>query len=314
MGRGLLGDWSGGEAFQRGADGFLLGLDVERGASRNTLDAYGRDLRDYLDYVTEQGLEHPRAVERHHVRGFLHRRERDGLGARSRARLLSTIRGFHRHCCESGLCPHDPTAELPGPRPPRKLPRVLSQEEVERILTAPAATREELRQRDIAMLELLYGSGLRASELCALAVRSIDAENRTLRVVGKGDKERVVPVGDYAAEAVERYRGDGREVLLKGRAREELFLNARGGALSRVGLWKVLQRHATSCGLDGRVGPHTLRHSFATHLLHGGADLRAVQEMLGHSDIRTTEIYTHLDRDYLRQEHLLHHPRAHRAR
>ena len=314
MVKDLLGEWSGGEAFQRGADGFLLALDVERGASRNTLDAYGRDLRDYLEHLSERGLTHPNEVERHHVRGFLHRRERDGLGARSRARLLSTIRGFHRHCCESGLTPTDPTAELPGPRPPRKLPQVLTPTEVERLLEAPAAKREELLQRDRAMLELLYGSGLRASELCTLAVRSLDLENRTLRVVGKGDKERVVPVGEFAADAVERYREDGREILLRGRALEQLFLNARGASLSRVGLWKVLRRHAAACGLEGRVGPHTLRHSFATHLLHGGADLRAVQEMLGHSDIRTTEIYTHLDRDYLRQEHLLHHPRAHRAR
>lgn len=295
----------------RAADLFLLGLDVERGVSRNTLESYGRDLRDYLGFLIERDLREPGQVERRHLQEFLHLREGEGLGARSRARLLSTLRGFHRHCCEAGLSGTDPSDRMPGPKLPRSLPRVLKVEEVERLLGTPDV-KTPLGLRDRALLELMYACGLRASETCGLPVESIVLQERLVRVRGKGDRERIVPVGEPAVAAVRRYLSEARPRLVKEKRPRELFVNGRGTSLSRVGLWKILRRHASRCGLDARVTPHTLRHSFATHLLVGGADLRVVQEMLGHADIRTTEIYTHLDRDYLRQEHLLHHPRARR--
>jgi integrase/recombinase XerD len=296
----------------RAADLFLLGLDVERGASDHTLDNYSRDLRDYLDFLSTEGVTEPDGVRRDHVRKFLHRREAQGLAARSRARVLSTLRGFHRHCCEAALAAADPTEGLAGPRLPRSLPRVLSIEEMGRLVRAPDPT-TPLGARDRALLELLYACGLRATETCRLTLESLMESEGLLRVRGKGRKERLVPVGEVALRAVAAYRDGVRPALLKGRSRAELFVNARGGPLSRVGLWKILRKHASAVGLQAKVTPHAIRHSFATHLLMGGADLRAVQEMLGHADISTTEIYTHLDRDYLRQEHLLHHPRAHRV-
>ncbi len=300
-----------GEELLRAVDSFLLGLDVERGVSPHTLEGYGRDLRDYLSYLGDRGVRRPAEVRRSHLLEFLTRREGEGLGARSRARLLSSLRGFHRHCCEAGFCPHDPTDDLPGPRLPRNLPHGLSVEEVERLLSVPDLS-TPLGVRDAAMLELLYGCGLRASELCGLTRDRVDLRQSRVRVRGKGDKDRIVPMGEPAQWALERYLQGARASWPRGRLSDRIFLNARGGALSRVGLWKILKKHAAAAGLSDRVTPHVLRHSFATHLLMGGADLRAVQELLGHADIRTTQVYTHLHRDYLREQHLLHHPRAHR--
>jgi integrase/recombinase XerD len=293
------------------ADGFLLGLDVERGASAHTLESYGRDLRDYLGHLLAAGVTDPSAVDRGQILDFLAQRQREGLGARSRARLLSTLRGFHRHCCEAGFCAHDPTEGLAGPRLPRGLPRSLSVEEVERLIeSCPGRTPLELRDR--ALLEMLYGCGLRATEICGLDLTAVDLPAATVRVLGKGGKERQVPLGGPAAAALAVWLEGGRPAVLRGRSIARIFLNARGTGLGRVGLWKILRRRAEGVGLADRVTPHVLRHSFATHLLMGGADLRAVQELLGHADIRTTQIYTHLDRDYVRQQHLLHHPRARR--
>jgi integrase/recombinase XerD len=295
----------------RATDAFLLGLDVERGASGNTLESYARDLRDYLEHLSSRGVRAPEEVSRELVLEFLTLRERAGLGARSRARLLSTLRGYHRYCCESGLCALDPTQNMTGPRLPRSLPRSLRIEEVERLLAAPDAS-TPLGCRDRALLELLYACGLRASEICGLLLSGIDLPGRQVRVRGKGDKDRLVPLGLPAAEALQRWLDTARPPILRPNSPDRVFLNARGGSLSRVGLWKILKRHAGGVGLANRVTPHVLRHSFATHLLMGGADLRAVQELLGHADIRTTQIYTHLDRDFVREQHLLHHPRARR--
>jgi integrase/recombinase XerD len=311
MSRGLTA-MSGEGPLLRAADLFLLGLDVERGASSHTLESYGRDLREYLGFLFAEKLTEPGQVDRRHLQKFLFERERQGLGARSRARLLSTLRGFHRHCCEAGLCASDPTEQLRGPRLPRSLPRVLRIEEIDALLSVPDPT-TPLGQRDRALLELMYASGLRASETCGLAVEQALVGERLVRVRGKGDKERLVPMGEPAAHAITTYLAGARGRLVRHRSPRTLFVNARGGPLSRVGLWKILRGHAARCGLEGKVSPHTLRHTFATHLLLGGADLRVVQEMLGHADIRTTEIYTHLDRDHLRQEHLLHHPRSGRG-
>ncbi len=300
------------EALSRAVDAFLLGLDVERGISANTLESYGRDLRDYLRHLARCGVRAPAEIGRAQVLDFLTRREREGLGAKSRARLLSTLRGFHRHCCEAGLSPVDPTDDLAGPRLPRTLPRSLSIEEVGRLLETPDPG-TPLGLRDRAMLELLYGCGLRASELCGLTRDALDLEGAQLRVRGKGDKDRLVPMGEPARAALRRYLEEARATWPRAALSDRIFLNARGGPLSRVGLWKILRGHAAAAGLNERVTPHVLRHSFATHMLMGGADLRAVQELLGHADIRTTQIYTHLDRDFLREQHLLHHPRARRV-
>lgn len=293
----------------RGADAFLLGLDIERGASPRTLDSYARDLRGYLEYLEREGVEDPGAIRREHVRGHLSRREAEGLAAPSRARLLSCLRGFHRQLCAMGLAGEDPTDGMRGPRRARPLPHSLSRAEVERLLSTPDPG-TPLGQRDRAMLELLYGCGLRASEACQLPLAALDRAEALLRVRGKGDRERQLPVGGHALDAVEGWLATGRPALLKGKVLEELFCNARGGALSRVGLWKMLRKHALAAGLSGQASPHVLRHSYATHLLTGGADLRAVQELLGHADIRTTQIYTHLDRDYLFDQHRRFHPRG----
>ncbi len=295
----------------RASDAFLLGLDVERGASRNTLEAYARDLREYLGFLLTKRVREPEEISRDLVLEFLTLRTADGLSARSRARLLSTLRGYHRHCCESGLSAGDPTENMSGPRLPRTLPRSLRIEEVERLLATPVGD-TPLGLRDRALLELLYASGLRASEICSIPVAGTDLRERRVRVRGKGEKDRLVPLGEPAADALEAWIQGGRPRILRPQSPDRLFLNARGGALSRVGLWKILKRHAAGIGMADRVTPHVLRHSFATHLLMGGADLRAVQELLGHADIRTTQIYTHLDRDFVREQHRLHHPRARR--
>jgi len=293
----------------RVADGFLLAVDVERGASARTLDAYGSDLRRYLDYLERAGRSRVGAINRRDILGFLQACEGEGLGARSRARMLSAVRGFHRWACESGLATDDPTDDLKGPRLPRSLPRALRVSDIERLIGSldPA---HRLYDRDRAILELMYSCGLRATELCTLPVAAIDFAEAWVRVRGKGDRERIVPVGRPALAAAERWRDGLRPVLVGKATRPELFVNARGGPLSRMGLWKILRRVATACGLADRISPHVLRHCFATHLLQGGADLRAVQELLGHADVRTTQIYTKLDRQHLVRLHRDCHPRS----
>lgn len=300
---------SGADELLRVADGFLLAIDVERGASGRTLEAYGSDLRRYLDFLEQQGRANVGSIHRRDVLDFLESCEAEGLGARSRARVLSAVRGFHRWACEAGIAGDDPTDDLRGPRLPRSLPRALGPTDVQRLLGAvdPA---HRLHDRDVAILELMYSCGLRASETCGLPVEAIDFGEAWIRVRGKGDKERIVPVGRPALRAVAAWRDGLRRELLGTRDQAALFLNARGGALSRMGLWKILRRISERCGLADRVSPHVLRHCFATHLLQGGADLRAVQELLGHADVRTTQIYTKLDRQQLVRLHQKCHPRA----
>ncbi len=294
---------------QRAADGFLLGLDIERGASPHTLENYARDLRDYFAHLHRSGIESPDEVRPRHLRDFLGLRDREGFGARSRARALSTLKGLHRYACEAGLARQDPARELHGPRLPQTLPRVLSVAEVSRLVHA-VDPGHPLALRDRALLELLYACGLRASELCTLPLPALDLEEAIVRVTGKGDKQRWVPVGGAAVEAVAQYLEGLRPRLVRRSGASEIFLNRRGSGLSRVGLWKILKRIAAGVGLEDRVTPHVLRHSFATHLLQGGADLRVVQELLGHADLQTTQIYTHLDRQYLIDQHRRCHPRA----
>lgn len=292
-------------------DSWKTGLEIERDASENTVAAYDRDVQRYLEHLAARRVQRIADVGVRDVTTYLEQLDARGLAARSRARALSAVRGLHRWACEIGRATVDPTREVGGPRLPRGLPRALSTSEVERLLGAvdPA---HALAERDRALFELMYSCGLRASEVLALRVESLDVAESLLRVVGKGDKERLVPVGGPAREAVLTYRDGLRPRLVAGRAEAALFVNARGGALSRMGLWKILRRTATRAGLADRVTPHVLRHCFATHLLQGGADLRAVQELLGHADIRTTQVYTHLEREHLVRLHRAHHPRASR--
>ena len=288
---------------------YLVHLMVERGLSSNTLDAYGRDLESYLGFLESQGVGRAAAVERRHVHDYLAAETAAGASPATRARRLAALRGFHRFMVLEGLAADSPVEGWRGPRRSRRLPVVLSVLEIERLLASPSPEKP-LGQRDLALLELTYAAGLRVSEACGLPVESLDRRQALLRVVGKGAKERLVPVGRAALGAVERYLGDGRPRLVRGRQAPTLIVNARGARLSRMGFWKILRRHAEAAGIRKQLTPHTLRHSFATHLLEGGADLRVVQELLGHADIGTTQIYTQVDRQYLSEVYRTFHPRG----
>lgn len=298
---------------------FLNYLVAERGLSPNSVDAYGRDLGQFISFLREKGkriLDVTSAL----LREYLSRLAEAELAPRSVARKLSAIRMFLRYLNDTGKLSHDPGENISGPKLPRKLPEVLSFEEVKRILDAVKMALQSsdserstaLALRDHTMLEVLYGAGLRISELIGLRLGDIYLDEGFLRVIGKGDKERVVPLGEPAIRAVRRYIDLGRFKLLRthSQARDVLFLNVRGGGpLSRMGAWRIIHSYVQAAGIKRRVTPHTFRHSFATHLLEGGADLRAVQEMLGHASITTTEIYTHVDRSYLREVYKTFHPR-----
>ena len=291
-------------AWQGELDDWLDQLLVERSLSANTLEAYRRDVTRLAVAIAD-----PRLAEEADLRRALHAAEAAGLGPRSRARLLSAWRSFFRYLCAEGRRAASPAEALEGPRLPRGLPDLLSLDEIEGLLAAAARGATSPR-RDVALLELAYGSGLRASELVGLPQAELFLAEGLVRVLGKGRKERWVPLGSRAAEALARWLGEERPRLAGVLSPARVFLNARGGALSRVGWWKILQRLAGEAGLAGRVKPHSLRHSFATHLLEGGADLRAVQEMLGHASIGTTQIYTRVDRLYLKRVHREFHPRG----
>jgi integrase/recombinase XerD len=292
---------------------FLAYLEFERGLSRNTLEAYRTDLLQFGRFLEERDLT---AVEvgPHDVSDFL-----TGLAAGTESgkpaspatvhRKAACLRSFFRHLRREGIRDSDPTASLSPPRRGRKLPEVLTRGEVERLLAQPKGT-EPAALRDRALLELMYACGLRASEAIGLEVRDVDLEERVLRARGKGSKERIVPIGATAAGAVRIYLERGRPALVKGIAQPTLFLNFRGGSLTRQGLYKIVRRHAESAGLADRMSPHTLRHTFATHLLTGGCDLRSVQEMLGHADVATTQLYTHLSSQRLKDVYFKAHPRA----
>jgi integrase/recombinase XerD len=288
-------------------DRYLAHLRVERALQPATLESYARDLREYLDWLARQGkktLGEATQIEVLQHLAALHRR---GLSRASQARHLAALRGLHRFASAEGLAPTDPAEGVEGSRGSRPLPRFLGIEEVDRLLAQPDASKPP-GARDRAMLELLYASGLRVSELVALPVAAVDARLGIIRVRGKGGKERIVPVGQRAQEALAAYLLGPRVALLRKRQSRDLFVTPRGKRMTRQGFWKLLGRYAAAAGLRD-VHPHTLRHSFATHLLERGADLRAVQAMLGHADIATTQIYTHVDRERLKAI-LAKHPRA----
>jgi len=284
---------------------FLDYCRIEKGLSANSLDAYSRDLaRFQRDTKFEGAFPGPEAI-----RGYLDSLARAGLGSRSIARHLTTLRNFCAFLLREGRIASDPTAWLSLPKQWQNLPKYLNHNEINRLLEAPDESRPA-GVRDRAMLNLLYASGLRVSELCELQLSDLDEQTGVVRVVGKGNKQRLVPVGKAALEAVAAYRSGARAELLAGRSSKYLFVTARGTRMTRQGFWKLLGGYGKKVGIFHHLTPHTVRHSFATHLLEGGADLRSVQTMLGHADISTTEIYTHVMRSGLRKAVDEHHPRA----
>jgi integrase/recombinase XerD len=291
---------------------FLAYLEFERGLSRNTLEAYRSDLLQYGRFLDERGADaaHAKPAD---VGDFLAELAAgNGRPAASPAtihRKAACLRSFYRHLRREGVRDSDPTASISGPRRGRKLPKVLNRAEVARLLEQPRGT-APTALRDRALLELMYACGLRASEAIGIEVSDVDLELALLRARGKGSKERVVPIGSAAVEAVRIYLERGRSPLVHGGAVAQLFVNFRGEALTRQGLYKIVRRHAATAGLADRMSPHTLRHTFATHLLAGGCDLRSVQEMLGHADVATTQLYTHLSSERLKDVYFKSHPRA----
>jgi integrase/recombinase XerD len=300
------------------AERFLDHLMVERGLSENTLEAYRRDLARYVEFLRHREVDDIHGVEEGTVRSFVaslsastHGPDAAPYRATSVARTLSAVRSFHRFLVREGVSERDPAARVTPPRLPRSLPRPLPVEDVRRLLEAPdAASATGLRDR--AILELLYGSGLRISELTGMDVDDLDLEEGSLRVLGKGGKEREVPLGSFGRDAVAAYLTRGRPALATAVSRGALFLNARGGRLSRQSCARLLGRYVRLAGIDRRVTLHTLRHSFATHLLEGGADVRVVQELLGHASVATTQIYTLVTARHLREVYDESHPRARR--
>lgn len=291
---------------------FLTAAVVERGLSPRTVEAYGRDLARFVAFLAESRLRDVRRIERRHVLGFAARLDEEGLAPRSRARALVALRGLIAHLRADGALQVDPMENVELPGFDRKLPRVLSAEESVALIEA-AADDGPLGLRDQAMLEVLYGAGLRVTELVSLPLSGLDRRGGWLRVVGKGRKERVVPLGEPALEAIERYLEGGRPALARGSAREvdALFLSRRGTAMTRQNFFQRIRGIARRAGISqDRVSPHVLRHAFATDLLEGGADLRSVQAMLGHQHLVTTEIYTHVSRRRLRETVERRHPRG----
>ncbi len=284
-------------------------LTFERGLAERSVKAYHGDVIRLIDFLIESGVDQPADVEHLTLREYIYRLKDEGLAPSSIRRALSSMRTYFSFLLEEGLIDADPTELLESPRAWRKLPTVLSLQEVGRVMESPDEAHPEY-WRDRAILEVLYATGMRVSELVGLKQADLDMEERLLRVRGKGGKERVIPFGGSAASAIERYVGDGRVRLDRGEGEGILFLNRRGKPLTRMAIWTLVKEAAAAAGVQKRVSPHTLRHTFATHLLEGGADLAAVQELLGHADISTTQIYTHIDRDYLRHVHRKFHPRA----
>jgi integrase/recombinase XerD len=293
-------------AFASDIDAYLAYLDLERGLSSNTRENYQRDLKQCAAFVARRGASDWRAVTSEHATAWIRSLSRGA--ASSQARKLTALRMFARFLVRERLRPDEFTALLTGPKLARRLPQTLTSAEVGRLMAAPAGG-DPASLRDRAILELFYSSGLRVSELAALTLQQIDLKDGFARVFGKGSKERVVPIGERARDAASAWITSGRPHFVKAGTRSELFLNSRGTSLSRVGLWGIVRRHARRAGITKAVKPHLLRHSFATHLLSGGADLRSIQEMLGHASISTTQIYTAVEGKRLLDQHARFHPR-----
>jgi integrase/recombinase XerD len=292
-----------------GVQPFCDHLALERGLSPRTVDAYRRDVERLVAFLADRGVRRPADAGASELRDFVYALKDRGLQPTSIRRNISAVRTYFGYLLDEGVVVADPTERVELPRSWRHLPGVLSRAEVARILEAPDPA-DRLCWRDRALLEFAYAAGVRVSELTALKVRDLDLSTGLALVLGKGAKERIVPVGRAAVQALTVYLREIRPRLARSRTEGAVFLNAHGRPLSRMGVWKILRKHVRRAGVSKRVTPHTLRHSFATHLLEGGADLASVQELLGHADIATTQIYTHVDREYLRDVHRRYHPRA----
>ncbi|HEU4832077.1 MAG TPA: site-specific tyrosine recombinase XerD [Actinomycetota bacterium] len=297
---------------------FLDHLTIERGLSVHTVAAYGRDLERYATFLRARGITDARRVDERavtaHVAAVSASTYGDGRSYRASSvvRALSSVRAFHRFLLREGKISSDPTAAVIRPKLPRSLPKPLSVDDVARVLAHPDRSSKGLRDR--AVLETLYGAGLRISELVGLDVDDLDLQEGSVRVLGKGGKERDVPIGRYARDAISAYLTRVRPQIVTARSRSALFLNLRGGRLTRQGCAGIVQQHAAGAGIRKQVSPHTFRHSFATHLLEGGADVRVVQELLGHASVATTQVYTLVTREHLREVYFTSHPRARATR
>jgi integrase/recombinase XerD len=289
-------------------DQFLDAVWLESGLSANTLTAYRTDLKKISDWLEKrkQSLDKASKPE---LLDYLAHTVRSGISARSSARQLSSLRRFYRYLAREGIAESDPTSDLESPVIGKTLPKTLSESSVEQLLAAPAEN-TALGIRDRAMLETIYASGLRVSELVNLALSELDSTAGLVRVTGKGGRERIVPLGEEALAHLGQYLNDARPELLRGRVSEAVFVTRRGGPMSRQAFWQLIKRYATVAGVDEALSPHSLRHAFATHLLNHGADLRSVQMLLGHSNLSTTQIYTHVARARLQSLHAEHHPRG----
>jgi integrase/recombinase XerD len=290
-------------------DEFMNYLSVERGLASNTLLAYRRDLNKYTDYLSQKGIAACAKVAREHVSSFLFDLKKQNLSATSICRNLAAVKMFHRFLVRENLSPEDPTTLVDTPKLWQRIPSVLTQSEVEAMIKA-ASGKKAQQIRDQAILEIFYASGLRVSELSDLKTTSVNFDAGFVRAVGKGAKERIIPLGQKARDALQKYLDHVRPKLLKGQTSDFLFLSRLGKRISRQSLWAVIKFYAKKANIKKTIKPHTLRHTFATHLLEHGADLRSVQEMLGHSDISTTQIYTHVDRERLKSVHKQFHPRS----
>jgi integrase/recombinase XerD len=304
-----------GQTIERLLLDFLAYLELERGLSRNTLEAYRSDLLQFGEFLQKRGLG-PIDAGHGDLAAFLSElaaggAERPPVAPATLQRKAACLRSFYRHLRREGLIEHDPTAELRGPPRTKRLPLVLSREEVGMLLSEPKGS-EPRALRDRALLEVMYACGLRASEAIGLDLADVDLQEGLLRARGKGSKERIVPVGREAVGALGIYLQRGRPVLVGAKVESRLFVNRRGSGLTRQGLYKIIQGHAGRVGLQDKMSPHTLRHTFATHLLAGGCDLRSLQEMLGHADLATTQVYTHLSAERLKDAYFSAHPRAKR--
>ncbi|MDX9962263.1 site-specific tyrosine recombinase XerD [Desulfobacter postgatei] len=290
------------------ADAYMDYLTIEKGLSVNSITAYGTDLASYINYLSDNGIEEIRDADTTAILGWLVYLTRQGLSAKSRARYLVSIRGFYKYLAAEKLITANPLKDIDIPKTGRHLPGVISVNEVEALLNACEPTTPK-GQRNLAMMEIMYGAGLRVSELVFLKVVDVNLDAGLVRVMGKGAKERIVPIGSKAKEAARLWLDQGRPMALKQLSSDFLFIARAGQPMTRQAFWKIIKKYALVAGIVRPISPHTLRHSFATHLIEGGADLRSVQTMLGHSDISTTQIYTHISREYLIKMHHEFHPR-----
>ena len=289
---------------------YISHLTFEQNLSQNSTEAYKKDITRFIDYLKRNGIDSPKNAQAKHIHRMLQLLTEIGLSENSLARNLSSIRGFYKFLIAENIIESDPTVHVDRPKIPRYLPVVLTYEEVETIFKTQD-TNKHLGLRNRAMFETIYASGLRVSELLTLKINQVYFDQHIVRIFGKGRKERLVPISDSALDWIQKYLDSGRPLLTKGRMTDNiLFLNKNGKAMSRMGFWKILEKAAKEGAVRKNVHPHTMRHSFATHLIENGADLRAVQEMLGHADISTTQIYTHLDRSHIEKQYRMYHPRA----